>query len=132
MYKQTDLLKPFAIHFAGRTSLMDIAEDEQQNTISLQPVRLFRSCAEVMLVRHKNDGTVYAMKMLRKDNVVKSHQVEHTKTERNVLETVSHPFIVNLLSAAGPSERLGKLDPEETATGSYRPKGPVCRLSYGG
>ena len=26
-------------------------------------------------------------------------EVEHTKTERHVLETVSHPFIVNLLSA---------------------------------
>ena len=31
---------------------------------------------------------VYAMKMLRKEHVVKRNQVEHTKTERNVLETV--------------------------------------------
>ena len=29
---------------------------------------------EVMLVRHKREGTVYAMKMLRKDNVVKRNQ----------------------------------------------------------
>merc|ERR1719238_1349546 len=39
------------------------------------------------------------MKMLRKDNVMKRNQVEHTKTERSVLEAVSHPFIVNLAYA---------------------------------
>jgi len=53
------------------------------------------SYGKVMLVRH-SDGTSYAMKMLRKEHIVKRNQVEHTKTERNVLEAVSHPFIVNL------------------------------------
>ena len=64
------------------------------------------SYGKVMLVRHKNDGTVYAMKMLRKDNVVKRNQVEHTKTERNVLESVSHPFIVNLAYAFQTPKKL--------------------------
>jgi protein-serine/threonine kinase len=64
------------------------------------------SYGKVMLVRHKNDGTVYAMKMLRKDNVVKRNQVEHTKTERHVLETVSHPFIVNLVYAFQTPKKL--------------------------
>jgi serum/glucocorticoid-regulated kinase 2 len=40
---------------------------------------------KVMLVRCKVDGTIYAMKMLRKENIVKRNQVEHTKTERSVL-----------------------------------------------
>ena len=31
-----------------------------------------------MLVRHKVEGTVYAMKMLRKDNVVKRNQAPRT------------------------------------------------------
>merc|ERR1719510_257655 len=49
---------------------------------------------------------VYAMKMLRKENVIKRHQVEHTKTERNVLEAVSHPFIVTLHYAFQTPKKL--------------------------
>merc|ERR1719217_1377569 len=61
---------------------------------------------KVMLVRHRTEGNIYAMKMLRKENVVKRNQVEHTKTERNVLETVSHPFIVNLVYAFQTPKKL--------------------------
>jgi len=64
------------------------------------------SYGKVMLVRHRTEGNVYAMKMLRKENVVKRNQVEHTKTERNVLETVSHPFIVNLVYAFQTPKKL--------------------------
>lgn len=46
------------------------------------------------------------MKMLRKEHVVKRNQVEHTKTERNVLEAVSHPFIVNMVYAFQTPKKL--------------------------
>merc|ERR1719450_86714 len=59
-----------------------------------------------MLVRHKSEPVVYAMKMLRKDNIVKRNQVEHTETERSVLEAVSHPFIVNLHYAFQTPKKL--------------------------
>merc|ERR1719487_2669676 len=65
------------------------------------------SYGKVMLVKHKDDSSrVYAMKMLRKENVIKRNQVEHTKTERNVLETVSHPFIVSLHYAFQTPKKL--------------------------
>jgi len=64
------------------------------------------SYGKVMLVKHKHSNMVYAMKMLRKDNVVKRNQVEHTKTERNVLEAVSHPFIVTLHYAFQTPKKL--------------------------
>merc|ERR1719282_2105210 len=65
------------------------------------------SYGKVMLVRHKDEqDSVYAMKMLRKENVIKRNQVEHTKTERNVLETVSHPFIVVLHYAFQTPKKL--------------------------
>jgi len=65
------------------------------------------SYGKVMLVRYKDrSNEVYAMKMLRKENIVKRNQVEHTKTERNVLETVSHPFIVNLVYAFQTPKKL--------------------------
>merc|ERR1740116_711123 len=60
-----------------------------------------------MLVNHRdNPDAVYAMKMLRKENVVKRNQVEHTKAERNVLEAVSHPFIVSLHYAFQTPKKL--------------------------
>merc|ERR1719412_1464145 len=59
-----------------------------------------------MLVEHQKSRDVYAMKMLRKEHVVKRNQVEHTKTERSVLETVSHPFIVTLHYAFQTPKKL--------------------------
>lgn len=65
------------------------------------------SYGKVMLVQKSGgDGKVYAMKMLRKEHVVKRNQVEHTKTERSVLEAVNHPFIVNLHFAFQTPKKL--------------------------
>jgi len=64
------------------------------------------SYGKVMLVQHNSDGAIYAMKMLRKENVLKRNQVEHTKTERNVLEAVTHPFIVTLHYAFQTPKKL--------------------------
>eukprot|EP00928_Gymnodinium_smaydae_P062554 TRINITY_DN46392_c0_g1_i1.p1 TRINITY_DN46392_c0_g1~~TRINITY_DN46392_c0_g1_i1.p1 ORF type:complete len:477 (+),score=105.17 TRINITY_DN46392_c0_g1_i1:92-1522(+) len=55
---------------------------------------------KVMLVSQKGEeGKVFAMKALQKENLVKRNQVVHTKTERVVLETTDHPFIVRLYYA---------------------------------
>merc|ERR1719408_1067569 len=65
------------------------------------------SYGKVMLVKHKNAGNqLFAMKMLRKDHVVKRNQVEHTRSERNVLESVNHPFIVSLHYAFQTPKKL--------------------------
>jgi protein-serine/threonine kinase len=57
------------------------------------------SYGKVLLVRQKATGDVLAMKILRKDFIAKKNQVQHTRTERSVLERVKHPFIVQLKSA---------------------------------
>lgn len=54
------------------------------------------SFGKVLLVRKKDTGQVFAMKMLSKPNVVKRRQVHHTITERKVLSYTRHPFIVTL------------------------------------
>merc|ERR1740129_1814370 len=65
------------------------------------------SYGKVMLVHHKDsDEQVFAMKMLRKEHIVKRNQVEHTKAERSVLETVSHPFIVTMHYAFQTPKKL--------------------------
>lgn len=64
------------------------------------------SFGKVFLVRRHSTGTIYAMKVLKKENILKRNQVEHTKTERSVLGYVRHPFIVGLHAAFQTTEKL--------------------------
>jgi serine/threonine protein kinase len=41
-------------------------------------------------------NTVYALKMLKKTEVLRLNQVEHIKSERSILEEITHPFLVTL------------------------------------
>jgi len=66
------------------------------NDFALQKVLGRGGYGKVMLVRHKGNGGIYAMKTMKKADVLKRNQKEHTASERHVLETVNHPFIVNL------------------------------------
>ncbi|PRP84033.1 ribosomal protein S6 kinase beta-1-like [Planoprotostelium fungivorum] len=50
----------------------------------------------VYQVKKKDDGRIYAMKVLRKDFLIKTRNVEYTKTEKDVLINIDHPFIVKL------------------------------------
>jgi hypothetical protein len=43
---------------------------------------------KVMMVRHKTDQNVYAMKVLKKAELLRRRQVERTRTERHILEKV--------------------------------------------
>jgi len=68
------------------------------------------SFAKVILVKKKDTGVLYAMKVLTKGAVVKRKQVEHTKTERRVLETVghlhNHPYISEMHFAFQTDSKL--------------------------
>lgn len=65
------------------------------------------SFGKVFLVRDKSNGTLYAMKVLRKDYIIKKNQIEHTKTERSVLgRAVHHPYIVGLNMAFQTADKL--------------------------
>jgi serine/threonine protein kinase len=52
----------------------------------------------VRQVKLKDDprGHVYALKMLKKEMTVKLKQVDHIKSEKNILKMITHPFIVSL------------------------------------
>ena len=61
---------------------------------------------KVFLVREIKTSSIYALKVLRKDNIIKRNQIEHTKTERSVLGYVKHPFIVGMNMAFQSKEKL--------------------------
>merc|ERR1712113_411611 len=54
------------------------------------------SFGKVMQVRKNDNGKIYALKVLKKKELVKRKQVVHTQTERRVLAGVDNPFIVSL------------------------------------
>lgn len=62
---------------------------------------------KVLLVRLLgSDDELFAMKVLQKNEVIRRNQVEHTLTERAVMETISHPFIVPLRFSFQTKSRL--------------------------
>jgi len=64
------------------------------------------SFGKVFLVRLLLTGEVYAMKVLKKSEVVRRRQVEHTKAERRIMGGIDHPFIVSLRFAFQSSDKL--------------------------
>ena len=64
------------------------------------------SFGKVMLVRYKADGRKFAMKILKKKAIIARNQVEHTKAERKILESLQHPFLMTLRFAFQSSEKL--------------------------
>lgn len=68
------------------------------------------SFGKVMLVRLKSDTaekpTLYALKSLRKTELIKRGQLLHTKTERMVLQNIQCPFLVPLVFAFQTVDKL--------------------------
>lgn len=60
----------------------------------------------VMLCSHRATGDYYAMKMLRKVDIVKLKQVDHVVNEKLILSRISHPFIVNMLCSLQDSRHV--------------------------
>ncbi|RWS17518.1 ribosomal protein S6 kinase beta-1-like protein [Dinothrombium tinctorium] len=55
---------------------------------------------QVQKLSGKDAGRIFAMKVLKKASIVRNQKdKEHTKAERNILEAVKHPFLVDLIYA---------------------------------
>ncbi|XP_063499808.1 ribosomal protein S6 kinase beta-2 isoform X5 [Symphalangus syndactylus] len=86
-----------------------------ETNVNLGPERIGPHCFELLRVLGKggygkvfqvrkvqgtNLGKIYAMKVLRKAKIVRNAKdTAHTRAERNILESVKHPFIVELAYA---------------------------------
>ncbi|MCJ1412994.1 camp-dependent protein kinase catalytic subunit [Ptychographa xylographoides] len=64
------------------------------------------SFGRVHLVQSKHNQRFYAVKVLKKQQVVKMKQVEHTNDERRMLQRVKHPFLVTLWGTFQDSKNL--------------------------
>lgn len=64
------------------------------------------SFGRVHLVQSKHNQRYYAVKVLKKIQVVKMKQVEHTNDERKMLQEVKHPFLITLWGTFQDSKNL--------------------------
>jgi serine/threonine protein kinase len=85
--------------------------EEERNPLSLDDFILVKvlgkgSFGKVTLCQHKETRKYYALKVLSKPSILKQKQVEHTKTERNVLTQVQHPYVSQLFGAFQTQDKL--------------------------
>ncbi|RDA82408.1 hypothetical protein CP532_6873 [Ophiocordyceps camponoti-leonardi (nom. inval.)] len=70
-------------------------------------VCLVRPASSTTALEQDSTGQVYALKILRKADVIKLKQVDHVRHERALLADVAgHPFITNLLASFSDRESL--------------------------
>lgn len=98
--------KAFNIFYFKRKKISKTGE-----TITIEDFNLLKvlgrgAFGKVMLVEKKDTREVFALKSLRKDEIIDKEQIEHTKTEKMILEHVNHPFLVNLVYAFQTPEKI--------------------------
>lgn len=60
------------------------------------------SYGKVLLVKKNNDNELYALKVLKKSEILKRNQVEHTMTERKILVSRLKVLIYNIGNCEAP------------------------------
>jgi len=80
-------LKDMASGYKSKKTLHDFAIDRTLGTGSF---------GRVLLVQEKGSSEYRACKIISKDRVIKTRQVEHTTNEKNILFATNFPFIVHL------------------------------------
>lgn len=61
---------------------------------------------KVILCREKATSKLYAIKILKKEVIIKKDEVAHTQTENRVLRTTNHPFLTSLKYSFQTNDRL--------------------------
>lgn len=71
---------------------------QRKRIVDFEPLTIIGRGAfgEVRLCRDKDTGKIYAVKKLRKADMVRRGQVEHVRAERNLLAEVDSPCVVKL------------------------------------
>ena len=122
-FRQETRMEKYSKHYISQFLEMNIltnvptrntVKEIKNSKISLNDFEILKligagSFGKVFLVREnkeKMNKNLYAMKILEKDKIIELDQVQNTLTERELLETLSHPFISKLSYAFQDANKL--------------------------
>ena len=69
------------------------------------------SFGKVCLVEYLPTHEIYAMKSLKKDLLIQQEKIESTLLEKEILENINHPFLINLIFCFQTEERINFVIP---------------------
>lgn len=70
----------------------------QMNDLEIMQTLGFGTFGRVKMVRHKPTDVPYALKCMRKGQMIAMKQVEHVMNEKSIMEMCDHPFILSNVS----------------------------------
>ena len=87
--------------FKNKETLLPVFQEPVFNTMGPShffPIKYIGKggFSKVLEVRKKDTGMLYAIKIIKKEFLINENKVNQILTERNILTSVSHPFIVKL------------------------------------
>ena len=77
-----------------KVSLHDYDLSTTLGTGKLNNFYYLGSFGRVRLARNKKTGEFFAMKILKKAEIIKLKQVDHVISENTILADIDHPFLV--------------------------------------
>ena len=88
-------------HFAKLTFTQSALVANQQMKVTRHDFEQIKvigrgAFSRVILVRKKDTGRLYAMKIMRKDKLAREQKVKPIINERKIMEKINHPFIIKL------------------------------------
>lgn len=99
--KQADIPKPMTPH-------TEVHEMKKLSPSDFEKIQLIGKgdVGKVYLARLKNTDKLFAMKVLTKKEMIERNKVKRVLTEREILATADHPFIVTLYCSFQTQDKL--------------------------
>jgi serine/threonine protein kinase len=96
------IIKKFSVEYNEQADLRKAGPED------FDPIGMLGkgSFGEVYLVRERRTQKLYALKLLCKDEIISTNIVRYIFTERNILSSIKHPFIVSLYTSFQTKDKL--------------------------
>ena len=94
-----------------RTTMMFNKNKKENVELSITDFELIKvlgkgAFGKVILAQKLDSKKFYAIKILKKKDIIDQDQLEHTKAEKSILQHVNHPFVVGLEYAFQTPEKV--------------------------
>merc|ERR1712038_1169704 len=108
MKDSIDETDPFETIFAKRGEVQKKSGSKKMTFENFEFLKVLGkgTFGKVILCREKSSNHLYAIKILKKEVIIKKDEVEHTMTENRVLQSTRHPFLIGLKYSFTTQDRL--------------------------